>query len=68
MATALTYIAGTIAINYIGMGIVLLEWENMTIFYSGLHYSITITMVVCLILSFIIKTPKQPRKDQEKQA
>ena len=67
MATALTYVAGTIAINYIGMGIVLLEWENMNNFYSGLHYSITIIMVVCLVLSFIVKTPRQPKADKTQQ-
>jgi len=57
-AVALVYIAGSTALNYIGMAIVLLEWENMVFFYEKLHYSVTIVMVVCLFLSFIIKTPK----------
>jgi hypothetical protein len=67
MATALVYIGGTIALNYIGMAIVLLEWENMIKFYSGLYFSITITMVVCLVLSFVVKTPKQPKTDKKAQ-
>lgn len=47
--------------NYIGMGIVVLEWENLLVFYSDLYFSITILLVVCLGLSFVVKTPKQPR-------
>jgi len=60
-ATALVYIAGSITMNYIGMAVVLLEWENMKFFYSGLYYSMTIAMVVCLLLSFVVKTPKQKK-------
>ena len=43
------------------MGIVVLEWENLLVFYSDLYFSITILLVVCLGLSFVVKTPKQPR-------
>ena len=64
-ATALVYIAGSITMNYIGMAVVLLEWENMIFFYSGLYYSMTIAMVVCLLLSFVIKTPKKKKKKSQ---
>jgi hypothetical protein len=56
---------GTISLNYIGMAIVVLEWENLIIFYSDLYFSITILLFVFLGLSFIIKTPK-PQKDTNK--
>lgn len=52
--------------NYIGMAVVLLEWENMAVFYSGLYYCITIGMVIFLILSFIVKTPKQAKNSKGK--
>ena len=51
--------------NYIGMAIVVLEWENLIDFYSGLYFSLTIIMVVCLILSFVVKTPRQPKNDKK---
>ena len=60
-STVLAFIFGTISLNYLGMGIVLLEWENMVAFYSQLHYSISICLVVFLGLSFIIKPPRQSK-------
>lgn len=60
-STVLAFIVGTISLNYLGMGIVLLEWENMVAFYSQLHYSISIGLIVMLVLSFIIKPPRQSK-------
>ena len=58
-STVLAFIVGTISLNYLGMGIVLLEWENMVAFYSQLHYSISIGLVLMLAFSLVIKPPRQ---------
>ena len=67
VATALVWLVGTITMNYIGMAVVVLEWENLIAFYSDLYFCITILLVVCLVLSFVVKTPKQPREGKKAQ-
>jgi hypothetical protein len=59
----LTFLAITTLINYIGMFMVLLTWENAVQFYSDIYYYGSIVLAILFGLTFIIKPPRSNKKE-----
>jgi hypothetical protein len=64
--TVLTWCVSATLMNYIGMFMVVLDWEDAIAFYSDLHYYGSVIFVVLFLLSFVLRPPRQKgQKDHE---
>lgn len=55
----LTWIFSATMMNYIGMFIVVLEWEDAVLFHSNIYHWGTILLVLLFVLSFVLRPPRQ---------
>lgn len=61
-AKILGYIASTTILNYIGMFLTILNWEDAISFHSGVHYWGTYLLLGLLAITFVVPAPKIRKK------
>lgn len=63
------FILSTSILNYTGMFMAILNWDNAIEFHSDIYHWASITLLVGTILSFVIKPPraKDSKKSDKKE-